>query len=120
MIVIGSMALGLGAIGVVLPLLPTTPFLLLAAGAFFRSSPRLYNWVIGNKVFGKLIYNYREHRAIPLKGKILALFSLWGVMSLTIIFFVDVLWLRLLLVAVAVGVTIHLLTFKTLKEEKTL
>ncbi len=66
----GVASLGLGALGVVLPLLPTTPFLLLAAACFFQSSDRLYDWLMRHRWFGPYIRNHREHRAITLGAKV--------------------------------------------------
>jgi len=68
----------LGAVGVVVPGLPTTPFLLLAAGCFARGSPRLEAWLLADPVFGPLIREFREHRSVPLRAKVLALVLMWG------------------------------------------
>jgi uncharacterized membrane protein YbaN (DUF454 family) len=68
----GLLCVGLAALGVFLPLLPTTPFLLVAAACFARSSPRFYRALLDNKVFGPLIRDWREHGAIPLRAKVLA------------------------------------------------
>ena len=77
LILVGLAAVGIGTVGIFVPLLPTTPFYLLAAACFFRSSARLYQWLIGNKWCGPYIRNYREHRAIPRHAKIIALVLLW-------------------------------------------
>lgn len=63
----------LGTIGVFLPLLPTTPFLLVAAWAFAKSSPRFRHWLVNHRILGPYIRDWREHRAIPLKAKFLAI-----------------------------------------------
>lgn len=115
LITAGLIAVGLGTVGIFVPLLPTTPFYLLAAACFFRSSDRLYQWLIGNNWCGPYIRNYREHRAIPRHAKILALVLLWGTIGHAVLALLDPLWLRILLVGVAVGVTIYLLRLKTLK-----
>ena len=73
----GFLFTALGVIGIFLPLLPTTPFLLLAAAAFFRSSEKYYRWLLDNKYLGKYIKNYREKRGIPSRAKITALILLW-------------------------------------------
>jgi len=106
----GILALGLAVIGIFIPVLPTTPFLLLAAGCFMRSSDRLYIWLIHHQWFGEYIRHYREHGAITLQAKVVALMLLWAVIGVTIIFAVA----RGLLVIVAVSVTLHLLHLKTL------
>ena len=79
----GIFALSLGIIGIVVPLLPTTPFLLLAAACFVRSSEKLYAWLLHHKWFGEYIRHYREHRAITLRAKIVILVLLWGVIAYT-------------------------------------
>lgn len=71
-IAVGWGALALGVVGIVLPLLPTTPFVLLAAFAFGRGSPRLRRWLTGNRYFGPLIADWEAHGAIERRYKILA------------------------------------------------
>ena len=71
-VVLGSIFVILGAIGVIIPGLPTTPFLILAAACYIRSSQRLYDWLIKNKTFGPYLKDYREGKGIPKKAKILA------------------------------------------------
>lgn len=110
----GLLAVGLALIGIFVPVLPTTPFLLLAAACFVRSSDRLYNWLIHHKWFGEYIRHYREHRAVTLQAKIVALALLWGVIGYTAIAVVSAWWLRGLLAVIAVGVTLHLIHIKTL------
>ena len=111
---LGILAMVVGLIGVVVPLLPTTPFLLLAAACFVRSSDTMYGWLISNRLFGGFIRNYREQRGVSARAKIVALALLWGVIGYTALTAVDAAWLRVLLVAIAVAVTIHLLRLKTL------
>ena len=113
----GIIAVGLGTIGVFVPLLPTTPFLLLAAACFIRSSDRLYDWLIHHRWFGSYIRNYREHRAVTLSAKVISLTLLWSVISYSAVFVARAWWLRGLLTVIAVGVTIHLLALKTLTRE---
>ena len=88
LIVLGSIFLGLGFLGIFTPGLPTTPFLLLAAGCYVRSSDRLYSWLIKNKLFGKYIHNFRETRSIPLRSKILSLIVMWIMICLSIFVFI--------------------------------
>ena len=113
--ILGWLFLSLGVIGLFLPLLPTTPFLLLAAASFTRSSDRFYSWLINHPMMGTYIRNYREHHAITLQAKIVSLGALWIVIGASALFVVTALWLRLLLLAIACGVTIHLLRMKTMK-----
>lgn len=113
--ILGSVSLALGVIGMFLPLLPTTPFLLLSAALYFRGSPKLYDWLLAQKHLGPYIRNFRENRAIPLRAKALSLALLWGTLIYCIVWVADALWLRIVLSAVLVGVTIHILSFKTLR-----
>ena len=115
MIIAGTVCLVLGVIGIFIPLLPTTPFLLLSAAAYFRGSERLYNWLINHKYLGTYIRNFREHKAIPFRAKILSVSLLWGTIGYCIIFQVLPVWAKILLGCIAVGVTWHILSFKTLR-----
>jgi uncharacterized membrane protein YbaN (DUF454 family) len=117
LVITGTVAVVLGAIGVFVPLLPTTPFLLLAAACFIRSSERLYGRLIHHRWFGSYIQNYREHRAMTLRAKVAGLVLLWTVIGYSALAVVSAWWLRLILVLVAVAVTVHLLHLKTLRED---
>lgn len=113
----GFAALGAGVAGIVLPLLPTTPFLLVAAACFVRSSPRLYHWLIAHPWFGVYIRSYRELRAIPMAAKVMALLLLWPAVTYSGLFVVDNRLVTLLLLLIAVTVTIYLLRLKTLTRD---
>lgn len=76
-ILFGTLSLALGIIGIFLPLLPTTPFLLLTAALYVRSSPRLYNRLLHHKYLGSYIRNFRENKAIPLRAKIISVSLIW-------------------------------------------
>lgn len=106
----------LGIIGIFLPLLPTTPFLLLAAACYIRSSERFYHALMHNKYAGKFIRNYREKRGIPLRSKLIALLMLWTTISYSALFVIPLLLIKILLFGIAIGVTVHLVTLKTLNE----
>ncbi|MEI6485373.1 MAG: YbaN family protein [Sphingomonadales bacterium] len=82
-IIIGLTSLALGIAGVVLPLLPTTPFVLLAAYCFARSSPRLHAWLLANRTFGPLIRNWEQHRAIAPRAKLMAVASMAAVFGIS-------------------------------------
>jgi uncharacterized protein len=112
LIAVGVLAVALGTVGIVVPILPTTPFLLLAAACFVRSSDRLYRWLTTHPLFGKFIRDYREHRAIPLRVKVPVLLLLWLTIGISIVWVAEALWLRLLLGAIAAGVTIHLVSLR--------
>jgi uncharacterized membrane protein YbaN (DUF454 family) len=109
----GILSLGLATVGIFLPLLPTTPFLLLAAACFVRSSDRLYRWLTTHRTFGPYIRDYREHRAMARPAKVVILASLWGVIGYSALAVVSGWILRVLLLCVAVGVTIHVLYLRT-------
>ena len=113
LIFIGSISLALGIIGVVIPVLPTTPFLLLSSFCYIHSSKGLYNWLINHKVFGEYIYNYITYRAVKRSTKIGALIFLWVSLMISMLI-VQSLHLRIFLLAVGIGVSIHLFTLKTL------
>jgi hypothetical protein len=104
----GTISVALGVLGVFLPLLPTTPFLLLAAACYARSSEKLYDWLLGNRWFGRYIRNYREGNGIPLRRAAVAIALLWLTIGYTAIVAVSLWWVRLILVAIAGGVTVHL------------
>ncbi len=97
-----------------LPILPTTPFLLLAAACYARSSDRFLHWLLYNPMFGAYIRDYREGRGMPRSTKILTLTALWLTLGLSAAFATSVWWLRLVLAVVGVGVTVHLLLLKTM------
>ena len=113
LLICGSIFVGLGLIGIVLPLLPTTPFLLLAAACYARSSKRFYNWLFTNKWFGSYLKNYYEGKGIPLLMKMFILFLLWVTIALSIILLSHLFWVKHLLVIIAIAVSIHIMTIKT-------
>lgn len=115
----GSISLGLGILGILLPLLPTTPFLLLTLFCYSKSSNYLYNRVLNNKYLGKYLHEYLEKRGIRLHIKIYILTLLWVGIGSSILFVANAIWLKLLLLATATGVTIHILSFKTLRNNDT-
>ena len=114
-IILGTVSLALGIIGIFLPLLPTTPFLLLTAALYFSGSPRLYQWLLNHKCLGPYIRSFRENKAIPLRAKIISLLLMWGTMVYCIFFLIPLTEIKIALFLVAVGVTWHILSFKTLK-----
>ncbi len=114
LVCVGITAVGLGVLGAFLPLLPTTPFLLLAAACFLRSSDRLYDWLMNHKTFGAYIRNYREHRAITQGTRVTALALLWASIGYSALCVVEQGFVRLLLAVIAAAVTWHLLSLKTM------
>lgn len=113
----GVTCVGLGIAGVFVPLLPTTPFLLLAAACFVRSSDRFYQWLMTNRWVGDYLRNYMEHKATTLATKVASITMLWCFLGLAGIFFTESWLVRSLLLTVAVGVTIHLASLRTIRRE---
>lgn len=110
--------MGLGTLGIFLPLLPTTPFLLLAAVCYARSSEAFYNWLLNNKWFGQYIKNWREGKGIPIKTKILSISLLVLTIGYSVIFVVPIFIGRFFLILIAVGVSVHILSLPTLKNKQ--
>ena len=113
LIILGSLFVGLGFLGIFIPGLPTTPFLLLSAGCYVRSSDRLYTWLLNHKIFGRYIQNIRENRSISLRSKIISLIAMWLMISLSAFVFIEILWIRILVISLGVIGTIAILLFRT-------
>jgi uncharacterized protein len=117
LLVTGTFSLTLGAIGIFLPILPTTPFLLLAAACYLRSSQRMHKWLLNNRWFGEYIRNYQEGRGIPLKTKILAMAGLWVTIIYSEFIALDEIFIaQVALLLIALGVSVHLIRLPTLKK----
>ncbi len=112
----GALSLVLAILGVFLPLLPTTPFLLLSAACFVRSSDRLYQWLINHKQLGPYIRNYRGGKGIPLKAKIIGVTTLWASMLFTIFFVVPLIAVKILLALIGAYFTWFILKQRTLEK----
>jgi uncharacterized membrane protein YbaN (DUF454 family) len=117
--VCGWTALGAGVVGLVVPVLPTVPFVLLAAACFLRSSERWHRWLVTHPVFGRHVADYLAGRGLRLRAKILALATLWGSMLLSVVLVVPILAVDVLLVAVAAAVSIYLLRLPTATDRGT-
>jgi uncharacterized membrane protein YbaN (DUF454 family) len=89
LILAGMLCIALGVLGVFLPLLPTTPFMLLAAACFARSSPRFHNALLSSRMFGPIIKQWQERRSIPKKAKNQAIFLIVVVFTISIVFFIQ-------------------------------
>lgn len=111
-LVLGHLCVALGVIGVFLPVMPTTVFLLGAAACYARASAGFYNRLLNNRVFGPLIADWRHYRAMTLRAKTLAIGFVWVGIGASMVF-VEAWWLRLLLFGVAVAVTGFLLRIRT-------
>ena len=110
----GFISVGIGVVGVVVPLLPTTPFLLLAAYCFLRGSPRWHAWLLGNRVFGRYIHDYLTQRAVPRRTKIAALVVLWVCLIVSAAL-VRIWYVAIILAVIGIAVTIHILRLRTLE-----
>lgn len=117
MAIIGSVSLALGIMGIFLPVLPTTPFLLLSAALYMRSSQRLYDWLMSHKHLGPYIKNFREHKALPLRVKIVSVTMVWATLLYCAFVVAKEWWMSVMFIAIATGVTIHILSYKTLKNK---
>lgn len=113
LILAGYISLFFGILGLFLPILPTTPFLLLSAYLFSKSSKKMYNWLNNNRYFGKYIKRYREGVGIPLKTKILSVSTLWITIIFSTYYFVDNFWIDFLLITIALIVSYHILSRPT-------
>lgn len=113
LITFGGVAVALGTIGLFLPLLPTTPFLLLAAACFSRSSDRHYEWLLSHRWFGPYLRQYREHRTIPMRAKVVTLVILWGTIGPTAILFADSLIVQTILLVVGLSVSVYILSHES-------
>ncbi len=111
-LITGIFLTGLGIVGIILPILPTTPFLLLAAGCFAISSEKCYNWLLNNKILGMYIRNYKEGKGMPIKLKIFTISLLWITILISIFFFIDILWVEILLLIIALIVSIHIILIR--------
>jgi uncharacterized membrane protein YbaN (DUF454 family) len=112
LILIGWLCVALGVIGIFLPVMPTTVFLLIAAACFARSSEKFYVWLLTNKYLGKFVLNFREKRGMTIKSKIIALTTLTLVLGYTIIFAIDLTWLQVLLTLLYLSISAYILSLK--------
>ena len=113
--ILGLISLALGVLGAFLPVLPTTPFLLLSAFLFLRGNRRLYDWLMNHPRLGSYIKNFTEHKAIPLRVKIVSVSTLWLTLLYCAIFVAGHWAIRGLFILIAICVTVHILSYKTLK-----
>ena len=117
-ITFGVTCVVLGAIGIVTPVLPTTPFLLLATYLFAKSSPKMHELLLKNKVFGKYLSNYFEGKPIPVKQKIYSILFLWLGLGSTFYFADLQRWVVVLLIFIGIAVSVHIITLGMTKKRK--
>jgi len=116
LIITGTFFVGLGVLGIFLPLLPTTPFLLLAAVCYARSSKRFYNWLLNNRWFGSYIKDYKEGKGVPSKVKAISISLLWATIIFSTVFITHNILCKIVLLLIAIGVTIHIFSVSTSKK----
>lgn len=113
--VVGGLALVLAVLGVFLPLLPTTPFLLLASACYLRSSSRMHAWMSNHRLFGEYLRDFESGRGISLRAKIVAISLLWISLGFSIRT-INSLPLQVLLLLIGIGVSVYLVRMKTLRK----
>ncbi len=104
----GTIALGLGIVGIFLPILPTTPLILLAAACYANSSVRFYNWLMNNRWFGPLLHRWRKEGTVPLRAKIIAIAMIIVTVGTSVYFFIPVMAVKILVGLIGLGVIIYL------------
>lgn len=109
----GVLLTALGIIGIFLPLLPTTIFLILASACFVKGSPKANEWLRNHKILGLYLKNYQDKTGLTIKAKIVNISFLWIMILISVFYFTDVPYIRILLLVIAAGVTLHLLMIKT-------
>jgi len=111
---LGLLSLGLGVLGIFLPVLPTTPLLLLAAALFLRGNRNLYDWLLNHPELGPYIRNFMEHKAIPLRVKVISVSLVWITLINCAIFVAEHWAFRLFFILLATAITVHILSYKTI------
>ena len=118
LVILGSLFFGLGIVGIILPILPTTPFLLLAAACYGSGNEKCYQWLIEHKYFGSYIQSYRSGAGIPAKTKLCAIGMLWTMISISAYFATDLLLVRVIMFSIASSVTFYLCWLPTNKSQQ--
>jgi len=116
LIIAGTFFVVLGIIGIALPILPTTPFLMIAAACYAKGSKRFYNWLINNRLLGRYIKNYLENKGISLKAKIISISLLWATIIFSITLIIQILLIRIILIIVAIIITYHIISIKPIEK----
>lgn len=111
LLILGTAALVLGVVGIFLPILPTTPFLLLTSFCYLHSSQKLHHWLLSHPILGRYLQDYVRHRAVPRRAKLLALGTLWPSLTFSILL-IPLLPVKILVGAVGLLVSIHILRLR--------
>lgn len=117
LIVLGWIFVGLGVIGIFLPLMPTTIFMIIAAWCFARSSEKFYIWLVYHPRFGKTVRDFYEKKGMSLKSKITSIVMMTTAISISAIFFTQKVFVRIILFSIAIGVAIYIASLKTIKSD---
>jgi len=118
LVIAGTVFTGVGILGILVPILPTTPFLLLAAACFVRSSQSFYTWLLNNRLLGIYISSYVQGKGMPHRVKVFTVVLLWTTIGLSMWLATQDFLIRVILVLVAVGVTIHIILIKNYDKKK--
>jgi uncharacterized membrane protein YbaN (DUF454 family) len=102
LIILGTISLFLGILGIFIPGLPTTPFILLTAGLYVRSSEKLYRWLITNKYLGSFISDFRKNKGLSFQTKLYSIILMWIMISISAYFFMNTLIPRMVLVTLGI------------------
>ena len=116
-VIAGSLCVGLGVAGIVLPLLPTTPFLLLAAWCYAKGSQRFYDWLVSHKQLGHYIRTFRSKEGVPPRVKIKAISVMWLTMCMSGYFLRHVWWALAILFVCGCGITLYIRSLPTAKSD---
>jgi len=111
---LGTTFLGIGVVGIVLPVLPATPFVIVSAFCFGKSSKRFENWLSNNRYFGSYIENYKTKRGVPLDVKFKSIVFLWVTLIVSAILFSSAWYIPLILIIAGIAVTLHITLLKTM------
>lgn len=117
LITLGWIFIALGVIGIFLPLMPSTVFFILAAWCFSKSSEKFYNWLINHPKFGKLVRDYYEKRGMRLRSKFIAVIMMITTISLSALFFTQNIFVRIILLFIAIIVSIYIFSLASIKED---
>jgi uncharacterized protein len=116
LVIVGSICVALGVLGIILPILPTTPFLLLAAICYSHSSERFYLWLLSNRFFGHYIRDWRENRGLSIAVKLWVIFVLVVTMGISIVFFIPILPVKVLCIVTGIVITAYIWSLPTKRD----
>jgi len=115
LILTGFVFIGLAVLGIFLPGLPATPFLLLASAAFIKSSPRLHIWLNKHRIFGKLLSDFEEKKGIRIEIKVISVLLMLVMSAISVIFFIENNWVKVIVGICALIGSVVVFSFKTVK-----